>query len=100
MDAVTLRMMENLPPRLKAQGWKFVRHESRPYTTMGTPWYIAVYERRYDHGIDDDRFIQPTEDGYARVSTDQARCPSWVDAYNDAVQMMEEIDGRRKPGDR
>lgn len=92
MDAVTLRMLENLPPWLKAQGWTLVRHESRPSTTMGTPWYITVYERRYDHDIDDDHVIQPTDDGYARVSTDGARSPSWADAYNDAVHLMEEVD--------
>ncbi len=92
MGIATGRMPENLRPRLKAHGRTLVRHETQPFTTTGTPRYIAVVERRYDHGIDDDRFIQPMNDGYARVSTGVEGSPSWAIAYNDAVQMIAEID--------
>jgi hypothetical protein len=98
MDIATARMLAELPLHLRQRGWTFIRDQSREYRTLGSTWYIAVYERPYDPNVDHGRFANPTRDGRARVSTNSMRSPSWADAYNDAVQMMEEIDRRRKPG--
>lgn len=100
MDVATVRMLEDIPPQLTAQGWRFVRRDSREHRTLAATWYIAVYERRFEPGTDDERFARPTRDGVIRVSTNPYRSPSWVDAYNDAVQRMEFIDSRRKAGER
>lgn len=98
MDEATIRMLEDLPPGLKRMGWQLVHRESGASSTRDATWYIAVYVRRFEHGVDDDRFAVVANDGFIRVSTNQAQSPSWADAYGDAVQMMEEIDRRRKPG--
>lgn len=100
MDVVPIRMLEELPPPLKIRGWRFVPKDSRSYGALATIWYIAVYVRPYEAGVDDERFARPSRDECIRVSTHSSRSPSWVDAYHDAVQMMQEIDNRRKPGDR
>lgn len=96
MDRATVRMLEELPPPLKIRGWKFVPKDSRSYGAMATIWYIAVYVRPFEADIDDERFARPTRDGLIRVSTHSARSPSWVDAYHDAVQMMRQIDRKRR----
>lgn len=97
MDLATARMLEEIPPPLKIRGWRFVRQESRSYGALASIWYIAVYVRPYEPGTDDEPVARPTPEGLIRVSTHSARSPSWVDAYHDAVQQMQEIDRKRKP---
>ncbi len=95
MDIATARMLAELPPHLRQRGWMFMHGQSHEYRNIAATWYVAVYERPYDENVDD---VRPTRERRVHVSTNSMRSPSWADAYTDAVQRMEEIDRRRKPG--
>jgi hypothetical protein len=101
VDIATARMLGELPSNLQVRGWSLVRQDSRICEVSGPRWYrwyIAVYQRRYEPSIDDDRLVSSMHDGWIRVSTASLQSPSWVDAYTDAMQLMEEADRHRTPG--
>jgi hypothetical protein len=96
MDLATLRMLEHIPDDLKARGWQFVRRQSAPYPRKSPKEYHAVYMRPFGFGVDNDRFVQSTQDGYLRVSTNQSQSQSWEQAYTHAIEMMRFYDSMRR----
>jgi hypothetical protein len=94
MNDETARMMTDIPASLKTRGWRFIKSASRmSYTSP--PACVAVYARRYEPGIDDERWIALTLYGLVRVTTDEANGPTWYAAREDAVTRMSEIDASR-----
>lgn len=87
MDREAVRMVEDIPPQLKAQGWRFNRRDSHPYPRSKPKWYIAVYEQPFEDGVDDDRISQPTSEGNLRVNISAA--------YHVFVTVMNDL--RRRP---
>jgi hypothetical protein len=63
------------------------------------PACVAVYVRRYEPGIDDERWRDMTLYGFVRVTTDEAHGPTWNAARENAVARMNEVDESRTPRD-
>jgi len=99
MEPAPIQMLEELPDDLRSGGWQLVREDTDVYQLTDSVQYIAVYERPFDVGVDDLQALStmPEDRGSrARVSTNQAGSASWEQAYRDAIEMMREVDGRRR----
>lgn len=96
MERETIHMLESLPLHLRRQGWSFCRAASRRVHARGAVRYIAVYERPYEPGTDNER-LAAIVDGRVRVSTWARLSLSWRHAYDHALEAMEYVDSKRTP---
>lgn len=94
MNMETARMLSDLPDGLKARGWRFVQNASS-MTPADPPACTAVYVRRYEAGIDDATWADPTSYGFIRATSETPPSPTWADAREHAVARMNEIDATR-----
>ncbi len=96
MDLDAMRLLQELPDDLKYRGWEWMRLESSVHKTVGARWFVAVYARPFERGIDQDHMAHHHKGGrFVRVSTNQDRSQSWEEAYQDALRLMRAADARR-----
>ncbi len=97
MDIDAIRLLQDLPIDLKAQGWQWERSQSGVIKTLAETGYKAVYARPFERGIDSDDLAHHHKgQWYVRVSTNQQDSASWDEARQQAIELMREADARRK----
>ena len=93
------QVLAQIPDDLKAIGWEWVQSESNAVSTMGSAWYMAVYVRPFEQGIDHEgavTIVYQNDRRWVRVSTNQMQSRSWDEAHQQAIEMMRAEDAKRQ----
>jgi len=97
MDIDAIRLLQDLPIDLNAQGWQWERSQSGAPKTLTRTTYNAVYARPFDRGIDpEESAYHYKRHWYVWVSTTGHESASWDEARQQAIELMREADAKRQ----
>lgn len=100
MDLDAIRLLQELPDDLRYRGWRWEHSQSSVHKTLGSTWYVAVYMRPFERGVDHDQLAHHHKGAwFVRVSTNQNRSQSWEQAYQEALGLMRDADALRQSPD-